>query len=269
MAEPTLAWTFEDYILRVAEYLGVAYYGASGNEAAQVPTDAHNLDLCKRIVNDGYRRFYEQNARWNWVLRPFSITFDPDGTGSGVVDGAAWRYYMPGGFYGDIVGRIEYAANSGQGPLVQTEPQTILALRAQAQYAGWPNLYAVRMLPDDPWRRWEMLVHPDPDEADTVTGRCRIYPNKLIQLTDRINAGVQFERAVLACALAEAEQTREDKAGTMNRKADAEVEKAIMLDRQSAPKRLGRTTGAGGRDWYQGVDGYYVGGRAADDYRSF
>jgi hypothetical protein len=38
MSEPTSVLTFSDLILEVAYKLGIAYYGAAGDGAAQVPT---------------------------------------------------------------------------------------------------------------------------------------------------------------------------------------------------------------------------------------
>jgi hypothetical protein len=55
MAEPTSALTYGDLVLAVAEQLGVAYYGANGDQAAQVPVDPFTLDKCTRYVQDGIR----------------------------------------------------------------------------------------------------------------------------------------------------------------------------------------------------------------------
>lgn len=75
MSDPTLALSYDDYRIRVAEYLGIAYLGAAGNEAAQLPTDAHDLDLVSRLVNDGYRRFIGENDRWNFLNVPLVLQF--------------------------------------------------------------------------------------------------------------------------------------------------------------------------------------------------
>lgn len=68
MAEPTAALTYGDLILAVAEQLGVAYYGAAGDEAAQVPTSVYELDRCKRFVQDGIRMFMADAppTGWRW-----------------------------------------------------------------------------------------------------------------------------------------------------------------------------------------------------------
>lgn len=82
MADPTIGLTFSDYVIRVAEYLGVAYYGSNGQGAAQVPVDAHDLDLCKRIVNDGYRRFMGESPLWRFLTVPVSVQFQQTFTGT-------------------------------------------------------------------------------------------------------------------------------------------------------------------------------------------
>jgi hypothetical protein len=75
MSDPTLGLTYDDFRIRVAEFLGVAYYGPNGDQAAQLPVDAHDLDLVSRIVNDGYRRFIGENEKWNFLNVPFTLQF--------------------------------------------------------------------------------------------------------------------------------------------------------------------------------------------------
>jgi hypothetical protein len=87
MADPALGLTFTDLRIRVAEYLGIAYLGAAGDAAAQIPVDAHDLDLVGRIVNDGYRRFLGENPKWNFLNVPFAITFVTAYTGAATSTG--------------------------------------------------------------------------------------------------------------------------------------------------------------------------------------
>ncbi len=63
---PTGALTFEDLIIEVAIKLGVAYYGAAGDEEAQVPTDVHDLSICKRVVNNAIRLFLSDAPPNGW-----------------------------------------------------------------------------------------------------------------------------------------------------------------------------------------------------------
>ncbi len=257
MAEPTLALTFQDLIIRVAECLGVASY-ADGT--AGVPTDAHDLEVCKRIVNDGWRRFYNSNPQWNWTNRTFSITFNPtaDDNPSVQVDGEVWRYYMPDGFYGHMIGKMTYAENTGHLDIIEVPESHIRARRVSASYAGYPIEYSIRPITDDPQRRWELIVWPDPASALTVTGRCRIYPNKLVELTDRPSAGPIFDEAIEAACKAEAERQREDSSGLLESQWAEALTRAIAIDQKTAPSRLGDY--GGGKETlgrvYTGVDTY-------------
>lgn len=74
MADPTSVLTYDDFRIRVAEFIGVASYGAGGTGAAALPTDTHDLDVVSRIVNDGYRRFLSERD-WNFLKIPFTIPF--------------------------------------------------------------------------------------------------------------------------------------------------------------------------------------------------
>ncbi|MBW8002543.1 MAG: hypothetical protein FVQ80_11055 [Planctomycetes bacterium] len=71
MAEPTATLTIEDLVLRVAREAGMAYYGSDGQQEAMVPIDAHDIDLCRRIVNDGIRLFVKAAPAngWRWTRR--------------------------------------------------------------------------------------------------------------------------------------------------------------------------------------------------------
>ena len=90
MAEPTSALSYYDLILRIAREAGIAYYGSSGNEAATIPIDAHDLDLCKKIVNDGIRMFIADAPvkGWRWMRRIMSIVLTATRV-TGTVDSAS------------------------------------------------------------------------------------------------------------------------------------------------------------------------------------
>lgn len=94
VVDPTAAMTFGDLIVKVAVKLAVAYYGVAGNEAAQAPTDAHDLAQCKDHINDGIRMFISDAPPngWRWmrptaalVLWP-SVVVDAAVTATGVYD---------------------------------------------------------------------------------------------------------------------------------------------------------------------------------------
>jgi len=77
MSEPSSALGFEDLIKAVAEEAGIAYYNTTSSGRALIPVDdPHNLDLCKRIVNDGIREFIANAplTGWRWMRRTHSQT---------------------------------------------------------------------------------------------------------------------------------------------------------------------------------------------------
>lgn len=257
MPQPTLSLTFQDYIIRVAEFLGFASYGST---VAGVPTDTHDLEVCKRIVNDGLRMFHNANPNWNWRHLLFEITFDPDAENSSVVvDEDAARYFMPDGFYGDLQGTLTYADNDGHLELRYVREDAIRQAYAETLVTGTPTLYSLRRLPNDIKRRWELYVWPQPNAALTITGRAPIYPNSLVELTDVPNAGFQFDEAILAACMAQAESQR-GQPGIKQQEWGAALGRAVALDRKAAPRRLGnyrdRTSSIRRHAAYTGVDSY-------------
>jgi hypothetical protein len=71
--EPTSALTFGDLILEVAREMGVAYYGAAGDEEIQIPINAPDLAECERHVNNGLRMFFADAPETGWrFLRPIA-----------------------------------------------------------------------------------------------------------------------------------------------------------------------------------------------------
>ncbi len=87
MADSTLRLTFQQLQIRVADFLGIA--NRSGSSLA-VPSDAKNLELVKRLVNDGYRRMLTDYEKWNVLNVPLTINFvaQLEGTITAVVTGA-------------------------------------------------------------------------------------------------------------------------------------------------------------------------------------
>lgn len=92
MAEPTSVLTFGDLLLEAAIESGTAYYGAAGNEAAQVPTDAHDLAEVKRHVNNAVRQFINDAPTngWQWMHDLASTTFWATVALGGSITGGAY-----------------------------------------------------------------------------------------------------------------------------------------------------------------------------------
>ncbi len=75
MSEPSSAYSYEDLILRIAREAGIAYHGASGSEPTMIPVDEDDLNICKRIVNDGIKMFIADAPAkgWRWMRRIMSV----------------------------------------------------------------------------------------------------------------------------------------------------------------------------------------------------
>lgn len=255
----SLELTYRDYIIRVAEFLGIAYYGDNGDEAAQKPTDAHDLDRCKRIVNDGWRAFVNSRANWNWLTPKFTITFQVN----------HYEYDMPPGFYGNIVEWPVYDDDqSGVRWLERSTPARLRELHAEAVTTAHPSICAF-----EPYQlatgqtRWRMLVWPRASRVETVSGRCRLYPNGLEEDSDVPNCGPLFSEAVLASIMSEAERDIDDTIGIHFQRFQVAMAKAVENDKQLAPRRLTRRYGgAARRSWYSGVDQYNDTEIAEPDY---
>jgi len=77
MSEPTSVLTFQDLILETARKARVAYYGENGDEKAQIPNTAYELDECKRHVNNAIRMFIHdapQPHGWRWTRPTASVS---------------------------------------------------------------------------------------------------------------------------------------------------------------------------------------------------
>jgi hypothetical protein len=233
MADPTLSLTFQDLIIRVAEFLGIAYRGAAGNTAADVPVDAYDLDLCKRMVNDGYRRFINANPKWNFLTPRFTLTF---------VAGQA-EYDMPDGFAGSLLAPFTYPNTDSPAIAIgTTTEQMIRQWNSGGVVSGDPQFVAffpIAATTTTNAARWKAIFWPTPSAVYVVTARARLYPDKLVNLTDRHICGFQHDEAVLAAVLAEAERTVNDNIGNQAANFSAALAAAVRIDREAAPKRIG------------------------------
>jgi len=264
MPDPTLNLTFSALRIRVAEFLGLAFYGAAGDLAAALPTDAHDLDLVGRIVNDGYRRFLTDHERgWNFLTVPLTLTF-----GTGLVAADQSRYFLPDDFYGVLVQPFTYPANTNAG-LTTIDPVSeyrVRELRAATTSTGYPSVVALRAINTTATAtggRWEAIFWPTPSSADTVTALYKRFPNVLSGASDTSVAGFVHDNTVLAAALAEAELQRNDILGPRESAYQTALVRSKRIDSRSTPGRgggYGDPSAGGGRGFDRvDVNGKYNG----------
>jgi hypothetical protein len=239
MSDSTLNLTFTKLRIRVAEFLGIAYYGATGTEAAQLPVDAHDLDLVGRLVNDGYARFLNDNEKgWRFLTVPLTITF---GTGTVAADNS--RYYLPDDSEGIIRGPFIYPST---GPFIRIDEVTETRIRELQSVGtattGDPSVYAIRAInttASATGQRWEAIFWPTPVGTQAVTAIYKRFPLALSGASDVSVAGPIHDRSVLAAALAAAELQREDKIGPREAAYQQALTASRKLDDRSAPSSLG------------------------------
>lgn len=78
--EANSALTFGDLLLEVAREMGVAFYGDDGTEIAQIPDNMHDLEECKRHVNNGLRMFFNDAPPAGWRFNRPTLQMDLWGT---------------------------------------------------------------------------------------------------------------------------------------------------------------------------------------------
>lgn len=230
MATPSLGLTFSDIILRVAEYLGVADYSGG---AAAIPTDAHDLAMCKSIANDGYARFIND---YNWTFLNGEVDITPNGTD--------YIFSMPDDYMGEMLGVFTYPTTGPVAYMKETTEETIRKLKAGREVTGFPSLFAFR--PKDTVgattdsARWEVLFWPTPvDTVNTLSGRYRRFPQKLSATTDRSVAGPQHDQSVKQAAIATAEIQRYGQAGPQSELYSTLLAASVKNDMRHVPRSLG------------------------------
>lgn len=170
MSEPNAALTYQDLILNVAEQLGLAYYGAAGNEVAQIPTDVHTLDKCKRYVQDGIRMFMADSPPngWRWQ-RPLAeidlwpekgIAMPPGSAGSNLatsahVAGTTHVYATSDWFSASMVGMVIAVRATGVFTIAAYVSPTEITLTPATDYS---------------WAGGQTFLIASPTGAATMTG---------------------------------------------------------------------------------------------------
>jgi hypothetical protein len=235
VADPTIKLDYTAYRIRIAEYLGVAYYGAAGDQAAQLPIDAHDLDNVNRIFHDGYVRFLTEQP-WNFLKVPLTITFQ-----SGMVAADPSRYYLPDDFSGDLVSPFTYAASGPQIEIIQVTEPELRRMQAANNSSGVATYFALRAINTvaaATGSRWEAVFWPTPGGTETITALYRRFPQALVNATDVSVAGFIHDRTVLSAALAEAELQKGDNIGPREAAYQRELVKSKRIDARSAAPRI-------------------------------
>ena len=230
MSTPTLGLTFEDMILRVAEYLGVASYA---DTTAAIPTDTHDLDMCKRLVNDGYAQFLNERE---WTFLSGEATVTPDGTN--------YIFDLPDDFQGELEGGFTYSTTGPIAGMKEVDEEIIRTLRQGRSVSGEPSLFAIQPKPTidatTDTARWQVVFWPTPtDTTDTLTAKYRRVPNALSALTDRSIAGPQHDQTVKQAAIRAAEIQRYGQSAAQSDLYTSLLANSVRNDMRHIPRSLG------------------------------
>ena len=260
---PTLMGrTFGELIRDAAEALNIARFSDASDgmgNIARVPDDEHDLDLCKRIVNDAYRRMLQgsvpgQRPYINWTfLRPHQeVAINADGLGGANVEADCSRYRLPFTVQAAPMGfwTISDATTTTVPTRAEATSMDRVKARLLADYTtGRPVMAAVGPLmskgaPGSDDSAWEVVFYPRPDKAYVASARMRLYPRDMRLLGERHVCGAQHDLTM--SYLVRAEAKRRD-AGDPRRADAQEAERvakeallaSIALDLENQPRRLG------------------------------
>lgn len=227
-----LALSFRDLQIRVAEYLGIVDYTDAGPTP---PSNASDLELVKRLVNDGWRKFCSEKPDWHFFRQTISLRLmDPAVT----INGENWRYRMPWFFQGTIYTRWTYGTDGPRLTCDVVDEGLIREKRAaSSDTTGYPTISAFRKTSDG---LWEALFWPTPAYAENLEIQVRAYPQAMVRDTDRHFAGVEHDNAVHYACLAKAEERETDGQSMFYEgKYQDALAKSKKLDESRAARSLG------------------------------
>lgn len=210
---PDSTLTYKDLLIRVAEAAGIASYinpADAADNTAQVPTDPHNLDLCKRAVNDGLDQFYLSNPRWSFLKPTVSLSLSSTGVSPASYPGDTThsRYLLPWYIQGNQRTPWTWSYATAKGSVVRsTSMHDVRARHAHSVAAGPPMLCAVDVsdapVPVGARPLWELRVWPRPDRDYVMESQFDIQPRGLAELGERVVAGARHDQTVIAFCIAQ------------------------------------------------------------------
>lgn len=263
MYGPDTSKTFEDLLIRLAEWDGCASYSNPEDEndnRARIPENPHDLDRLKRAVNDAIEimtRGGDIAYEWRCLMHKVQITIDPDGNRPSCVDGDTGRYRLPWYYDNASPATDWYVFTSGTtlvSYVTMTDLKTVRTYILANVGRSRPIMAAV--VPGSQGspgaahdRGFELYVAPKPDQAYTMETVIRLRPTKLERLTDRHVFGELHDETILAiakwCLVRDSKSVDE---GTLDR-AKAYMNEAmaqsVRLDLSNVPTNLGIMTDPG------------------------
>lgn len=275
--------TFAEFIRDAAEALNIARYSDANDglgSVARVPDDEHDLDVCKRVVNNAYKRLLQGTLpgvmpyiTWTFLRPTFSLVLSPDGTGPTCIAGDPSRYRLPSQVQAVPMQFWHISDPTSTAPASRCDDTSIDRVRARLlsdTTTGVPVLAGIAPLmstgaPGVDDSGWEVVFYRKPDRAYTASARCRLMPRDMRLLGERPVSGPQHDLTLSYLVIAEAK--RRD-AGDPRRTDYQEAERAAMealrgsiaMDKENHPRRLGPLSDPSteGRDTMTRMDAVYM-----------
>lgn len=250
--QPDTTITFRQLRIRVAEALGVAYYGSDGTQSAQPPQDLHDLNRVDRAITDGLATFYGAHD-WYWLQPVVTVTLSPDGTGLSNIDSDPARYRMPWYVQGPPTGHIKVELEGGGSTYdiphaslttVIEETGRTHKVASMPVVAGFGPYVGAGDRASDV-RGWEMRVAPKPDRAHKIYAEYRISAPELVIPSQKHVAGSANDSAVIAACLRSAFVGHPDMArfAAYDAEYQQRLGEAIRRDARNRPSNHGSVRG--------------------------
>jgi hypothetical protein len=229
MAESSLSLSRDDIRKRVAHYLGYGIVVANWTDKQQFVID----DIC---LKSGLRRAYHPEGGYEWsFLRPkLELTL-----ASGTDDTK-----LPDDF-GGLIGGLYYDGDEsrpGQ-PIRIVGVGEILQSRQDCPDAsGAPNMAALNPrsgTSTQAGQRWELMVHPTPDEAYVVRGQYFLLGSALSESNPHPYGGAAFAEVIITACLAAAERQADVIDGPQEMAFRAALAAAMLNDQKNKPQNFG------------------------------
>lgn len=250
-------FTYEDFLRRTAERVGIARFGAAPNNSAQIPTDANLLAKLEQAVRDGAKYFERGQIspsggpmRWSWLEMDQTLTLDPTGAGPRNIEEDAGHYLLDPEVASAPKGKVAWrhpTTGGGAGEVYGTDRDTVRKmLDACPETTGRPELCAmepVARLSSAQRMRYSLVIFPRPDQAYLMRWRARVSPVPFANLTDRGMWPEIHDLAVLECMVCAYVQVSKQPSDPIRLSAESlrreAMQASMALDREMRPKSIG------------------------------
>ena len=232
MSEPTLALTFADMYLDVANYI----YGISDAEDLSEDQTAE----AQRILNRAYSECLSEED-WSFLKPDATLAIELGGDDE---DEPISETDLPDDF-GGLIEPFNYGSGSLKASLVERPAERIKLLHSLEGTTGADPIYfaltpVVLVDGETPvGQRWKALWFPSFSTATTLYYRYRINPNALSDDDEYPVGGPAFGHLIVSRALAKAEEQKGTTSGVMHQLYERRLVTLRVRNMDTKPRNLG------------------------------